>query len=289
MKRVTRFLSAALVFGAGIALQAAVHPVSAVRPDNGSVFVLGADGTVLAVNLSLNSGSVAGRFSTQTQGIVTDMAYGAIGGQPMLFIGSSFSTGHAVVGRVQEFTTAGRLVNTWSTSHVVAGLTFDPARQTVYFTSGDTPEVYAIFPDSKAAPHFVAEVTGSTRLGALAIDSAGQRLYIGDQSQGAVYAMNLLNHAVSRIGTVGTPQALLLDGTARQLYVADSTRRQVVAFALTGAAAQAHAIAPPGSFPAPAALAWGDAQHLIVADQTAGNLSLVDLSTGRILYQLPLR
>jgi DNA-binding beta-propeller fold protein YncE len=192
------------------------------------------------------------------------------------------------VGRVQEFTTAGRLVQTWSTTHVVAGLTFDPARQTVYFTSGDSPEIYAIFPDSKAAPHFVAEVTGSTRLGALVIDSAGQRLFIGDQSQGTVYSLMLANHAVSRVGSVGTPQALLLDGGARQLYVADSTRRQIVSFALGGAAAAAHTVAPPGSFPSPAALAWGDPTHLIVADQNTGTLSLLEVSSGRVLYKLPL-
>ena len=264
------------------------HPVAAAKAPNGSLFVLTAENTVFAVNMSLSSGSVAGHFFFRNAGIATDMTYGETAGQGMLFIGSNFSTGQVVLGRVQEFTTDGKLVQSWTIQHVVAGLTFDPARRTIYFTSGDSPEVYSISLQPKSAAHYVAEVTGGSKLGAITIDPSGQNLYIADVRQGTVFLMSVFTHRVMQVCQVGTPQALLVNSTDQQLIVADSTRKQVVAFSIVGAPGPLRAIAPAQKFQAPAGLAWWDGAHLLVADQEMGTISVIDSNTSQFLYSLPL-
>jgi hypothetical protein len=273
---------------AGPLFAAKYHPIAAVKAPNGSLFVLTAEDTVFALNMSLTSGSVVAHFKFGTAGIVSDIAYGEVGGQPMLFIGDSYSTGQVVMGDVQEFTTDGQLVQSWIIRHVVAGLTFDSVSQTVYFTSGDSPEIYAISPRPKSSPRYVAEVTGSSKLGAIAIDSGRQQFYIADVRQGTVYSMSVTNHKVAQIGQVGTPQALLVDSMGQQLIVADSTRKQVVAFSLGANVGTLRVLAPAGSFQGPSGLAWWDASHLLVVDQEKGTISMVDVSAARLLYSLPI-
>jgi hypothetical protein len=288
----TRRIQAALLLLAAIAVvplrATTYHPIAAVRAPNGSLFVLTAEDTVFAVNMGLSSGSVAGHFAFKTAGILTDMAYGEVGGQAMLFVSSSFSTGQTVLGRVQEFTTAGQPVQTWTIQHVVAGLTFDSANQTVYFTSGDSPEIYAIAPQPKSSPRYVAEVAGSSKLGAITVDPSGQQFYIADVRQGTIFSMSVTGKGVAQVGQVGTPQALLVDSTGQQLIVADSTRKQVVALSLAKNPGAPRVLAPAGSFQGPAGLAWFDASHLLVADQNKATVSLVDVSAARLLYSLPI-
>jgi sugar lactone lactonase YvrE len=167
------------------------HPIAAVKPTSGSLFLLTDDGTVLAVNLNLTSGAVVGRFKSTMPGYPSDIAYGTVGSQEMLFIGSTWVVGNAVFGSVQAFTTDGRPIRSWATKHTVSGLAFDGTKQMVYFTSGDTPEVYAISPQSNADPRYVGEVPGGQTLGTIAVDSVTQHLYISDLKQGAVFSMDL--------------------------------------------------------------------------------------------------
>ena len=144
------------------------HPIAAVQMTNGSAFVLTSEGSVFAANLSLTSGAVVSHFSFPLFGYLADMTYGNVGGQNLLFVASAFSTAGRVQGRVQAFTTGGKLVRTWATPHVVAGLTFDMAAQTVYFASGDSPEIYSISANSSGTgASFTAEVSGSLEAGLL--------------------------------------------------------------------------------------------------------------------------
>lgn len=268
-------------------LAATDHPVAAARAPHGSLFVLTAEHRVFAVNMSLSSGAVVASFPLPAGGIATDLAYGEVAGQGMLFISSTFSTGQAVVGKVQQFTTGGTPVQSWTTQHIVAGVAFAPATQTVYFTSGDSPEIYSIALQPKSSPHFVAEVTGGSSLGALTLDTAGQNLYIADIRQGSVFSMNLGTHKVAPVCQVSTPQALLVDSSDQQLIVADSTRRQVVDFSLRHPAAPKRVLAPAGTFDAPAGLAWWDPTHLLVADQNGSTVSMIDVGAAQRLYAVP--
>jgi len=139
-----------------------------------------------------------------------------------------------VQGIIQAYTTDGHKLQTWTTAHTVAGITYDPGTQTVYFTTGDAPYIYAISVNSSGAPRYVAEVGGASKLGAIAIDSAHQQLYIADVDHGTVFAMDIASHHGSQAGQVGTPQAFLFDANGPFLLVADSAGKQIVALDLRG-------------------------------------------------------
>src|ERR1700744_585061 len=146
----------------------------------------------------------------------------------LLFVDSSYSNCHAIVGTIQAFTTSGTLLNSWFTGHVV---TFDQSSQLVYFSSGDSPEIYAINPKQKSSTAYVAEIPSARKLGSLAIDPIVHSLYISDISEGTIYAMTLADKQIRSIGQVGQPQALLLGEHGSTLVVADSGRKQIVSFA----------------------------------------------------------
>jgi hypothetical protein len=173
-------------------------------------------------------------------------------------------------------------------SSISAGLlvciSFDSSSQTIYFSSGDSAEIYTIKPNSKSAPSFVAQVAGASKLGSLTIDPTAHELYISDVSQGSIYALSLVNHSARPIGQLGTPQALLLNDRGCILLVADSGRRQIVSFALSALPASASNVTPRNSFLTPTGLAWGDATDLIVADQGASSVSFVDSASGSVIY-----
>ncbi len=285
--RLEVLLVAVLVFLASSS-QAATYPVAAVKPADGSLFVLAADGTVLAISLSTTVGLIVGRCSSNTPGIVSDLAYGVIDGQPCLFIASSRSTGTAIFGLLQEFTTDGHLLGSWITGHVAAGISFDSSSQTVYFSSGDSAEIYAFKPNSKSAPSFVAQVSGASKLGSLTIDPAAHQLYVSDVTQGSIFALSLANHSARSIGQLGTPQALLLNNRGSILFVADGGRRQIVSLALNAGPASTSNVTPRNSLRNPTGLAWADATHLIVTDQGASSVSLVDSASGTIIYSMHL-
>lgn len=286
----TFFLHLLLLAGTatGPLYAAKYHPIAAAKAPNGSLFLLTAENMVFAMNFTLSSGSVAGQFSFSNAGIVTDMTYGEDAGRGVLFIGSTFSTGQVIFGRVQEFTTEGKLLQYWTIQHIIAGLTFDPASRAVYFTSGDSPEVYSISLQAKSSANYVAEVTGASKLGAITVDPSGQNLYIADPRQGAVFSMSVSTHKVVQVCQVGTPQALLVDSTGQLLIVADSTRKEVVTSSIAGPKGPVRVLAPAGSFQAPAGLAWWDNSHILVADQDLGTISMIDSNTATRLYWLPL-
>jgi len=267
--------------------QALAHPVAAVRPPNGSVFLLTAENIVYAVNMTPAGGTVAGKFYFQTYGSPSDMTYGLVNSQAELFIASSYSLGGTVHGIVQAFTTDGHLLNSWNTSHIVGGLTFDSTSQLVYFTSADSAEVYSIAPQNNAAPRYLNGVSGGSHLGSIAMDTGRNTLYIADLDQGSVFSMDMKTKKTTVLGKVGTPQALLMAMDGSTLIVADNARQQILSLPIGTVTSTAKPLTAANFFKAPTGLAWWDATHLIVADQVAGRVSLLD-ATGKILCFVPL-
>lgn len=263
------------------------HPVAAVKQPNGPVFVLTLEGTVLAVNMSLDRAQIVGRFSFPVTGYAADMAYGVVNGQQMLFIGTTSSSASGVLGSVFAFTTDGHRLGSWTLRHVIAGVAFDNASQTLYVSSGDSPELYSIAPQSKAPIQFVANVPGTTHLGSMAIDDQRQTLYLCDVDQGAIFAMQKQPRRITAIGRVTTPQALTLSPDNTAIFIADSGRKQVVSLSLGTSKMPMRNFTPPYSFKTPSGLAYIDATHLAVADQLDSSISVFD-ATGKKLYSLPL-
>ena len=279
-----------LALAAAVPVHAAApqpHPVALVKQPNGPIFVLTLEGAVLAVSMSLDRAQIVGRFSFPVTGYAADMAYGVVGGQQMLFIGTTSSAANGVLGSIFAFTTDGHLVKSWTIRHVIAGVAFDNASQTLYVSSGDSPELYSIAPQSKAGPQFVASVPGSTHLGSMAIDDQRHTLYLCDVDQGAIFAMQKQPRSIVAIGRVTTPQALTLTPDNTALFIADSGRKQVVSLSLGPSKMPMRNFTPPYSFKTPSGLAYIDATHLAVADQLDSSISLFDAS-GKKLYTLPI-
>jgi DNA-binding beta-propeller fold protein YncE len=262
------------------------HPIAAAKPANGSLFVVTAEGTVYAINLGLKSGSVAGHFSLPVQALPSDMTYGTVNAQPTLFIPSSYTIGSRVNGQVKAYSAAGAESGSWNIAHVITGIAIDQSRDTIYFTSGDSPEIYALSTQSKSAPHFVCEVNGAVHLGAIAVDGAGQKAYVADIDAGTVYAVDLQSHHSEPIASISKPQAFALSADGSQLFVADAAKKRLVAINLK-APQQAPRILTPTGLQSPSGLAWVDATHLAVTDQQTGAVLVVDLS-GTLLYSVAL-
>jgi len=264
------------------------HPIAATKPANGSLFVLASEGTVFAISLGPTSGQIVGRFNFALNGLASDMTYGVVGSQGVLFIGSSSATGQIIQGRVQEFTTDGRLLNTWTINHIVAGMTFDQNKQMVYFVSGDSPEIFAINPNSpKNGAVNVTGVNGATKLGPLTIDAASRNFYVADSNQGAVLGVDTQTHKTFPLGHLATPQALLLSNDQSQLIVADLSKRQIFAITL-GTLPTTRAVTTPKSFLEPDALAWWDATHLVVGDSNAGTVVVLAAAGSNFTIQYSL-
>jgi len=281
-------LFASFVAWIPFAAAAKEHPIAAAKPQNGSLFLLTHEGIVLAVNLDATKGSVVARFDCKLVGFPSDLAVGMIGSQEALFVASSWSTSVGMVqGRVQAFTTDGRLLQTWTLAHVIAGLAFDPEKQLLYITTGDTPEVYSITVQSDASPRDVGEITGASKLGAIAVDGSRQQLYVADVDRGSVFSMDLGTSQVGPAGRVGTPQALLLDPGRTELLVADSSRGQILAIKLNSQGFQSVPITPPKAFRSPTGLAWFGSSQLLVADDDAGTVTLLD-AAGHAQLKIPL-
>lgn len=283
-------LGLGLLLGLTRTMQAATdyHPIAAAKGANGSIFLLTTEQTVLAVNLNQTSGAIVGHFTFALNGNPSDMTYGQVGAQEMLFIGSTSVFRGQVHGVVSAFTTDGHPIRSWNFfGHVVGGLTFDTANQTVYVASEDSAEVYSISPQSSSAPRFVGGLALGAKLGSMAIDVPHQELYISDQAHGDLFSMNLATRSVRTLGRVGAPQALLMEMGGTLLIVADSARGQIVTLSVAGQPSAPHPLTPRRAFRAPAGLAWGEASQLIVADQTAGTVTLLS-PTGAVINSLAL-
>jgi DNA-binding beta-propeller fold protein YncE len=257
-------------------------PIAAAKAHNGSLFLLTEDGIVLAVNLSQTAASIEGRFRLQQPGFASDMILGRYNSNDALFVVSTWSaSATSVQGIIQAYTTDGHLLHAWTLAHSLAGVTYDPEKDIVYLSTADSHEIYNFSPQSSDAPRYLAEVAGARHLGALTIDPQRHQLYAADVEGGTIFAVDLAARRTTTIAQVGTPQALLIDPNGPQLLVADSSQKQILTFDLRNAK-----VPPPRHWNtgrvlrSPAGLAWYDPSRLIVADEQAGIIALIDPADG---------
>jgi hypothetical protein len=262
------------------------RPIAATKPSNGSLFILTAEGGVYAINLTATSESLVGHFALPSFGYPSDMTYGKVKSQPALFVAISSPTQTAFKGKIQAFSTDGHPIKSWTSRNSISGLGYDVANSVIYFTSADSSEVYSISTVDGSGPTVLCEVRGSRRLGSLSVDSARQLLYVADFDGGAVYMIDLkTKHANLLSGALGKPQALLLSSDGSQLLIADSAKKQVSTILLPVVATTPRILAKDSSFRSPSGLAWSDFGQVIVADDQANSVFLLD-ENGSVIYVL---
>jgi hypothetical protein len=131
----------------------------------------------------------------------------------------------------------------WSEARVAsgisAGIAFDPAANRVFLPSIKERAIYQVSP-ALQDPRLWASIFGRAEsIGSLAVDSAGNRLLVGEAFSGIVYSLALDSR---RQGTVtqglGSVNSLAVDQRRNLLYIADAGRRAVWVVSLAGAGPQ---------------------------------------------------
>ena len=187
-----------------------------------------------------------------------------------------------------RYSLTGQEVRTWLIQgHLFTGLAVDAASGVIYLGDAVTGEVSRLNVKSKeTSPEFVAQVYGVSRLGPLALDTEGRRLFVGDVGIGQIYVLDLTRRRSFLLASsLGEPAALAYDPSEHRLYAADAARHCIWQISVDSARRTALAFSSPPEFREPRGVAI-DAQHnLWVADY--GARSVFKLSaTGQVTQKI---
>ncbi len=137
---------------------------------------------------------------------------------------------------IYQLTPQGKVVRQWIVPIAYpSGVVLDYSRRFLYVSTLQDFSIYRIdLNDPKAwRPHYLTQVRGATRLGTLALDIAGNRLFVADVFSGKIYAISLTTLASSQFAAnLGEPAALAIAPDGRTLYVADRAHRCIWAVRL---------------------------------------------------------
>lgn len=285
-KRLTQFfLSTLLIASAQLttAQNAALgRPVAIDKLPSGSLFVLGAQGVVRAVDFQNGKPAITGTFRLPSGWAGSDIVSAQVGGQSILFV----AVNYGLTGQVSLYSTTGNQIRSWTLHSGVAGIDFDAADSTLYVASGRTPEIFRITMANGSQPEFVAEASGSQRLGPILYDAREKALLVGDLVMGAIHKVDIANHKSSLLFTgLTSPQALKLSPDGSTLYVADAGARSIMTYSIAQPKAGPKIFARIPEFRSPSGLAWVD-EGLAVSDDGAKKLFFLS-KTGSLQETLP--
>jgi DNA-binding beta-propeller fold protein YncE len=232
---------------------------------SGALAVLGGRGRLSLIDPS--SGRVTVLKDTLGYFSPADMAAGRVGDTDSIFV-----TLYGAVERqgvLARYSASGEQVKTWNARAVFAGIAVDSVHQIVYLGDAVTGEISSMS-ESSSSPSFVVEVPGVNRLGPLAVDAAGQRLFAADVGTGTVSVVDLArrrSHLL--VSGIGEPAALAYDSNQQRLYVADAARRCIWQVATNSAVPKAVTFSSASQLREPRGVTL-DAQHAVwVADHAA--------------------
>jgi hypothetical protein len=279
------FLSALFIVNAQLATAqgaALGRPVAIDRLAPGSLYVLGAQGVVRAVDFQNGKPAITGTFRLPSSWAGSDIVSTQVGGQNILFVAANYG----LTGQVSMYSATGNLIRSWTLRSGVAGIDYDAASSTLFAASGRTPEVFRIAMANGSQPEFVAEASGSQRLGPILYDPREKALLIGDLVMGAIYKVDIANHKSSLLFTgLTSPQALKLSPDGATLFVADAGARKIVTYSIAQPRTPARVFATSPQFRSPSGLAWVD-QGLAVSDDGAKKLFFLS-KNGSLENMLP--
>jgi len=244
------------------------RPVAIDKLPSGSLYVLGAQGVVRAVDFQNGKPAVTGTFRLPPGWAGSDIVSTHVGGQNTLFVAANYG----LTGQVGMYSLTGNLIRSWTLRSGIAGIDYDAASSTLFVASGRTPEIFGIAMTNGSQPEFLAAVSGSQRLGPILYDPNERALLVGDLVMGAIYKVDIANHKSSLFFTgLTSPQALKLSPDGATLYVADAGARKIVTYSIAQPKAPARVFAASPLFRSPSGLAWVDG-GLAVSDDSARTL-----------------
>ena len=285
-KRLAQFFLSALLIASAQLITAQKtelgRPVAIDKLPSGSLFVLGAQGVVRAVDFQNGKPAITGTFRLPSGWAGSDIVSAQVGGQNNLFVAINYG----LTGQVSLYSTTGNLIRSWTLRSGVAGIDFDAADSTLYVASGRTPEIFRITMTNGSQPEFVAEASGSQRLGPILYDAREKALLVGDLVMGAIHKVDIANHKSSLLFTgLTSPQALKLSPDGSTLYVADAGARSIMTYSIAQPKAGPKVFAKLPEFRSPSGLAWVD-EGLAVSDDGAKKLFFLS-KTGSLQEALP--
>lgn len=269
-------------FGAGQERIKLERPVMMDSNGPGSeVFVLDAAGRLHELRLTQNNLEQYRSVALPNEFVPADMTYVSSGGQESLLIAGTESG----LGVVVNYSLDGRALKTWNFRNICSGIDFAPKSHSAYVATSDSKEIYQL--DLNVADiKFVTRIEDASKLGPLAYDEGGRRIYVADVASGRIYEYSAATKK-SRVMVTGfsAPTAIAFDSETSRLFIADPGRRGIFTVDTRSSGPVAVEVAP-NLLKAPYGLTLISENRLAVADYGA-NAVLVFSLKGELLFRFP--
>ena len=245
------------------------------------LFVLDAWGTLHEFRVAKNSLEEFASITLPASLAASDMTYLPAGGQESVLIAGT-QMGRGIVAR---YSLDGRQLQTWAFRNICSGIDFGASSHTAYVATSDSNEIYRLDLQGTESK-YVARIPNATKLGPLALDEAGRKIFIADVAVGAIYQYSLSTKA-SRVlvSNLSAPTALSFYPETGRLYIADPGRRAI--FTVNTRSSQpvlTEFVSEPLKSPYGMALLSSD--RMAVADYGANSI-LVFSSKAQLLFSFP--
>ncbi|HVU47551.1 MAG TPA: hypothetical protein VHD85_15570 [Terracidiphilus sp.] len=278
---------AALVFtaaacaGAGTAMLE--HPI--MMDSNGpgtELYVLDDAGTIHKYRVSENGLSEYGRIAVPSDFVAADMTY-ARSETPESILMAGTQSGRG--GVVLRLSLDSRTLKTWGFENICGGVDSGARNHTAYVATSDSNEIYKV--DLRATGITpIAQIPDAVKLGPVAYDDAGQKIYVADVASGKVYEYSIATKSSRVFLThLSAPSALVFDAETNRLFVADPGQRAIFV-------ADAHAARPvavpfvTGPLRAPYGMTLISGARVAVADHSLNSI-FVFSNRGTLLFRFP--
>jgi hypothetical protein len=168
---------------------------------------------------------------------------------------------------------------------VYTAVAIDGVEGFVYTSNSTTNGLFRLrLGEEKQTPALVNTFYGASRIGAIAVDSPGQRVFVADYDGARIFVWEMKSR---RTRTISTPElseirALAWDGRRGRLYVADSGTEGVWSVPADGGKPQL--LLRDRRFRQPSGLAVASEDALIVADESSGSVFSVGVTDGAVRH-----
>lgn len=176
----------------------------------------------------------------------------------------------------------GREVWSWlNVKGVYTAVAIDGAEGFVYTSNSTTNGLFRLrLGEEKQTAALMTTFYGASRIGAIAVDPAGQRVFVADYDGGRIYVWEMKSR---RTRTIAAPElseirALAWDGRRGRLYIAESGSEGIWSVSEDGGKPQL--LLRDRRFRQPSGLALAGADALIVADESSGSVFSVGVGDG---------
>ena len=245
------------------------------------LFVLDTWGTLRAFQVNKTNLEEFRSSSLPAALTVSDMTYTSAGGQESVLIAGT-EAGRGIVAR---YGLDGKPMQTWVFRNLCSGIDYGASSHTAYVATSDSNEIYKLDVHGTESK-YVARISNATKLGPLAYDETGQKIYVADVAAGAIYQYSMTTKASKvLVSGLSAPTALSFDSETHRLYIADPGRRAI--FTVDTSSSQPVAgefVSDPLKSPYGMALLSGD--RVAVADYGANSI-LVFSNKAALLFRFP--